>query len=122
MTQQYDNTNSGALFDNSRKTTANHPDFNGSLDVEGIQYWISGWKKKDRNGNTFVSLSVKPKDQQQAPTPRQAPPAQRPAPSQGQQRQAPPRGNANGGGGFENWDDDAPFANPLKRRGLHLAI
>ena len=113
MTQQYDNTNSGALFDNSRKTTANHPDFNGSLDVGGVQYWISGWKKKDRNGNTFVSLSVNPKDQQQqAPAPRQAPPAQRPAPRQGQQRQAPaPQGNGNGGGGFDDWggSDDVPY-------------
>lgn len=107
MTQQYDNTNSGALFDNSRKTTANHPDFNGSLDVGGVQYWISGWKKKDRNGNTFVSLSVKPKEQE-APAPRQQQrPPQRSNPPQRQQ--APQQGNANGGGGFDDWDSDAPY-------------
>lgn len=108
MTQQYDNTNSGALFDNSRKTTANHPDFNGSLDVGGIQYWISGWKKKDRNGNTFVSLSVKPKEQE-APAPRQQQrPPQRSNPPQRQQ--APQQGNGNGGGGFDDWgQDDAPY-------------
>ena len=107
MTQQYDNRDSGALFTNSRKEKDTHPDYNGSLNVNGVDYWISGWKKKDRNDNTFLSLSVKPKDQQQAPAPRQAPPAQRPAPSQGQR--PAPRGNDHGGGYQNDSFQDDPF-------------
>lgn len=95
---QYDNTNSGALFNNSRKETQNHPDFNGSLNVDGVDYWISGWKKKDRNDNTFVSLSVRPKEarqEQQRPTNR---PPQRLAPSRS--------ANASSGGGFDDFGDE----------------
>lgn len=69
---EYDNTNSGALFVNAKKVTDKHPDRNGSLNVDGVDYWISGWLKKDKNGNTFMSLSVKPKEdkprQSSAPT------------------------------------------------------
>lgn len=62
MSKQYDDTNRGALFKNDRKQSENHPDYNGSLNVGGHDFWISSWLKKDRNGNTFMSLSVKPKD------------------------------------------------------------
>lgn len=51
----------------------------------------------------------------EAPPPRrQAAPAQRPAEST--------RASPAGGSGFEDMPDDVPFANPLARRGLHLAI
>lgn len=57
----YDNTNSGALFKNDRKQNDKHPDYNGSLNVDGTDYWLSGWLK-EKNGKKFFSLSVKPKD------------------------------------------------------------
>lgn len=55
--------NSGSLFKNNRKEKDTHPDFNGSILVDGKAYWISGWKKKKpSDGETWLSLSVKPKD------------------------------------------------------------
>ena len=60
---EYDNTNTGALFVNSKKESDKHPDRNGSLNVDGVDYWISGWLKKDKNGGTFLSLAVKPKEE-----------------------------------------------------------
>ena len=66
----YDNTNSGALFTNEKKTEDRHPDFQGSIDVDGVQYWLSGWKKiiqkGDKAGQKMISLSIKPKDEQNA--------------------------------------------------------
>ena len=53
--------NSGALFKNDRKTTDNHPDYNGSALIGGVDMWISAWIKKG-NGKTYMSLSFKPKD------------------------------------------------------------
>ncbi len=53
--------NSGALFKNDRKTTDNHPDYNGSALIGGVDMWISAWIKKG-NGKTFMSLAFKPKD------------------------------------------------------------
>lgn len=57
---QYDETNRGALFKNSRKTKDSHPHMTGRINVEGKEYWISAWTKTDRNGNRFQSLSVNP--------------------------------------------------------------
>lgn len=72
MTQQYDNTNSGVLFKADKKTD-NHPDYTGSIDVGGVDHWLSAWIKKSKDGTkTFMSLSVKPKEERQA-APRQAP-------------------------------------------------
>ena len=73
---EYDNTNSGAIFVNDKKTTEKQPDRTGTLNVEGVEYWLSGWLKKDKSGNPFMSLSVKPKQEQQTK------PAARTAPSQ----------------------------------------
>ena len=54
--------NSGALSKNERKEKDTHPDFAGSVEVDGVEYWISGWKKEGAKG-PFISLSFKPKDE-----------------------------------------------------------
>jgi hypothetical protein len=60
---QYDNTNRGSLFKNEEKTQDNFPDYKGSLNVNGVDLWISGWlKTSEKTGKKFMSLSVKPKD------------------------------------------------------------
>lgn len=61
MAKEYDNTNRGALFKNDRKETDNHPDYNGSINVGGVEYWLSAWIKEGKKGK-FMSLSVKPKE------------------------------------------------------------
>jgi uncharacterized protein (DUF736 family) len=60
---QYDNTNRGAIFKNDDKQQDNHPDYKGSLNVNGVEMWVSGWlKTSEKTGNKFMSLSVKPKE------------------------------------------------------------
>lgn len=72
----YDNTNRGIISKNERKEQPNHPDIKGSINVEGREFWIDGWRKERNDGSgSFYSLSVKPKD---------APPAAKPAPKRAQ--------------------------------------
>jgi len=58
---EYDNTNRGALFKNTRREKDSHPEYNGSINVDGHDYWISAWVKDGKSGK-FFSLSVKRKD------------------------------------------------------------
>ena len=58
---EYDNNNRGSLFKNDRKETDKHPNYKGSLNVAGTDYWISAWIKKSKEGSTFMSLSVEEK-------------------------------------------------------------
>lgn len=55
--------NSGSLFKNEKKDTDKHPDRTGSAMIDGRAYWVSGWVKQDRNGNPWMSLAFKPKDE-----------------------------------------------------------
>lgn len=74
MSAQFDNTNRGIISKNERKTEDRHPDIKGSINVDGREYWLDGWRKERNDGTgSFYSLSVKPKD---APAPK---PASRPA-------------------------------------------
>ena len=85
---EYDNTNRGALFRNNRKEQPNHPDYNGTLNVEGVDYYINAWlKESKKDGKKFFSISIKEKGVK-------APPREPDS--------APPKNSA-------DLDDDMPF-------------
>jgi hypothetical protein len=85
---QYDNTNRGIISKNLRKESEAHPDIKGTLNVDGVEYWLDGWLKQRTDGTgSFYSLSVKPKN-----APAAAKPVQKPAPQQ-----------------MADVDDDIPF-------------
>jgi len=60
---EFDNTNRGSLFKNDKKTEEKHPDLSGSINIEGVEYWISSWKKTSKAGTPFFSLSVRQKQE-----------------------------------------------------------
>lgn len=59
---EYSNTNSGALFANTDRKSDKHPNARGTLNVEGVEYWISAWTKTSKKGDKYQSLSVTRKD------------------------------------------------------------
>lgn len=82
---EYDNTNRGQIWKNDKKETEKHPDFKGDINIEGKEYWISAWKRKEGANPKAPALSfaVQPKDKAQ----------------QSQSPAAPPN----------DFDDDIPF-------------
>jgi hypothetical protein len=62
---EYDNTNRGSIWKNDKQESEKHPDFTGSLNVEGVEYWVSAWKRKpDASAKApALSFSIKAKDQ-----------------------------------------------------------
>ena len=62
---QYDNTNRIALWGNKDKQTDNHPDFKGSLNIGGVEYWVSAWKRKEGQNPASPALSgsIEPKEE-----------------------------------------------------------
>jgi len=68
----YDNTNRGQIWPNDKmRDDKQDPEFTGTLNVEGVEYWVSGWKRKpDANPKApSLSFSIKAKDSQRAPNP-----------------------------------------------------
>lgn len=62
MSKDFDNTNRGVLFKNVEKEKDTHADYEGSINVDGRDYWLNAWIKKSKDGSkTFMSLGVKPK-------------------------------------------------------------
>ena len=54
--------NSGAIFVNDRKEKDTHPDRSGSARINGVDYWVSGWLRKTKDGNPYLSLAFKEKN------------------------------------------------------------
>lgn len=68
----------GSLFKNDRKEKESHPDYKGSIMVDGVEYWVSAWIKRSEGKAPFMSLSAQPKEKQQEAPRRSAPPPSRP--------------------------------------------
>jgi uncharacterized protein (DUF736 family) len=64
--RQYDNNLRGALFSNKRKTKDTQPDYSGNCEVNGTEFYVSGWKQKAQKGElagkTYISLAVNSKE------------------------------------------------------------
>ena len=89
MSNQYDNHNRGAIWRNDNRQSDKHPHFSGSINIDGKDFWLSGWKRADDASDRapLVSFSVRPKDDN---------------PSQNYQQSAPQKAQ-------DDFSDDIPF-------------
>jgi hypothetical protein len=63
---EFDNTNRGSIWKNDRKEQDTHADFTGSINVEGVDYFLNGWLRKEgaHPKAPSMSFSIKRKDKQ----------------------------------------------------------
>ena len=60
---EYDNTNTGVLFTNDKGDNPKRPDRKGSINIEGTDYWLSGWVR-EKDGKPYMQLKAERKEQQ----------------------------------------------------------
>ena len=65
MAQTYDNNNRGSIWRNEKKETDTHPDFTGSATINGVDMWVSAWKRKPdaKEKSPALSFTFKAKDE-----------------------------------------------------------
>lgn len=88
----YDNNNRGSIWKNDKKEKDTHPDFTGSAVINGVEGWVSAWKRKpDANDKApALTFTFKPKE--------------------GNKQQPSRIGGAGGAGALSNdMNDDIPF-------------
>lgn len=57
----YDNNNQGAIFKNDRKQKDTDPEYKGSVTIAGVEYWVSVWLNKTKDGKPYFSHKYTPK-------------------------------------------------------------
>ena len=104
---EYDNSNSGALFENEKRVKESHPHLRGSCtiktpDGELLEFWVSAWQKTSKKCDDLFSLSFQLKDEQKE---KEEAPAKK---SSGlfKNREEPKAANSDK---QEKLDDDIPF-------------
>lgn len=58
--------NKGFIFKNTKKTEDKHPDYNGTINVEGKEYNVGLWVKTGQSGKSHFSVGISkptPKDE-----------------------------------------------------------
>ncbi|MFG1559537.1 hypothetical protein ABMA84_15825 [Halobacteriovorax sp. XZX-2] len=53
--------NTGGLWKNKQRNHPKSPDFTGQVTIEGVTYYISGWKTDGKQGKPVVSIKVNQK-------------------------------------------------------------
>ena len=56
----------GSLFVNKFKKADNHPDREGTVMLNGVEYKLAGWLKETKEGEKYLSLTIKPKEEQKS--------------------------------------------------------
>lgn len=67
---EFENKNTGVLFENDRKSDAKHPDMTGTWFNEyGVEHYFDAWQRQTKTGKVMWSLRAKPKQAKGAAKP-----------------------------------------------------
>ena len=63
----------GSLFKNNYKQNNAQPNLRGTALIDGKEYEVAGWTKPTRNGEKWISMVYKSKDESAKPVAKSAP-------------------------------------------------
>lgn len=49
----------GVLFTQTGRKHENAPLYKGGINLDGIEYELSAWEKMSKNGNSYLSLTIR---------------------------------------------------------------
>ncbi len=55
----YDNNNRAAIWGNDKKEKDSHPDFRGTATIDGVEYFVSAWKRSPDANPKAPALSLR---------------------------------------------------------------
>jgi hypothetical protein len=67
MTEQ-NNDMRGAIWANDRKDKETHPDFRGQAMINGVEYWVSAWRRKPDANPKAPALSFSFQEKEEKPS------------------------------------------------------
>lgn len=73
--------NNGTLFPNGRKRKETDPDYTGSINVNGVLFWLNGWHGQTKAGARRINVRVAEQNVQPQNAPHPAPVPLPPSPS-----------------------------------------
>jgi hypothetical protein len=59
--EQKDDT--ASIFVNDRKTEDKHPDSTGTAKIDGVEYYVSAWRRVSKSGKPYLSMAFKKKQE-----------------------------------------------------------
>jgi len=71
---EYEKNLTGVMFKNVKGGNEKRPDWKGSIEIDGVQYWCSGWSRESAKG-PLISMKLEKKENQaqaSAPAPKPA--------------------------------------------------
>lgn len=68
----FDNTNRGSIWANRDKQQETHADFKGSLNVDGVEYWVNAWMRKEGANPKAPALTFSIQKKEQRPEQQQS--------------------------------------------------
>jgi hypothetical protein len=66
MTKQFDKTNTWTLNKNDKGDNERRPDYRGTVNIDGVEYTLSGWVREGAKGK-FISGPVELKKDEKQP-------------------------------------------------------
>jgi hypothetical protein len=83
MSDTYNNEKRFVLFRQDKEGNPKRPDYRGNIVLHGARYYLSGWIREDKQGRKFLSGTVEPEREHQAPAGSRAPVETAPQPAEG---------------------------------------
>lgn len=101
--------NNGTLFPNNRKRKETDPDFTGSINVNGVLFWINAWDGQTKAGARRLNVKVNEHQVQSQNAPHPAPVPAPPSPSKTLTKNVSTGSVQTSTNNLEDMDDDIPF-------------